>query len=172
MVNKVILVGRLGQDPELRYTQNGQAVASFTMATSESWRDKDGERQERTEWHRIVAWGNQAEFCGNFLHKGRLVYVEGRLQSRDWEDKEGQKRRTTEIIAQKIQGLSRRENGEGGDEAADRRDEQEAAPETPSEESEKPRTRRKRASRKKTESDAGNQPEPEGTDVPNDDIPF
>ncbi len=114
MVNKVILVGRLGVDPELRYTQNGQAVASFTLATSENWRDKDGQRQERTEWHRIVAWGRQAEFCGNFLHKGRLVYVEGRIQSRDWEDREGGKRRTTEIIAQTIQGLSRREGDGGG----------------------------------------------------------
>jgi len=114
MVNKVILVGRLGRDPELRYTQNGQAVASFTVATSEFWRDKDGERQERTEWHRIVAWGRQAEFCGNFLGKGRLVFIEGRIQSRDWEDREGEKRRTTEVVAQNIQALGRREGGDGG----------------------------------------------------------
>jgi single-strand DNA-binding protein len=105
MVNKVILVGRLGRDPELRYTQGGQAVANFTVATNEFWRDKDGEKQERTEWHRIVAWGKQAEFCGNYLTKGRQVYVEGRLQTREWEDKEGEKRRTTEIVANTIQAI-------------------------------------------------------------------
>jgi single-strand DNA-binding protein len=115
MVNKVILLGRLGRDPELRYTQGGQAVANFTIATNESWTNRDGERQERTEWHRIVAWGKQAEFCGNFLSKGRQVYIEGRIQTREWEDKEGEKRRTTEIIAQTIQGLGGR--GEGSSEA-------------------------------------------------------
>jgi len=118
MVNKVILVGRLGRDPEVRYTQGGQAVANFTVATNEFWRDKDGERQERTEWHRIVAWGKQAEFCGNYLTKGRQVYVEGRLQTREWEDKEGEKRRTTEIVANTIQaigGMGRRGEEGGGD---------------------------------------------------------
>ena len=116
MVNKVILVGRLGRDPELRYTQGGQAVANFTVATNEFWRDKDGERQERTEWHRIVAWGKQAEFCGNYLSKGRQVYVEGRLQTREWEDKEGEKRRTTEIVANSIQAIG--PGGRRGEEGA------------------------------------------------------
>jgi len=112
MVNKVILVGHLGRDPEIRYTQSGQAVANFTMATGERWKDKEGELQERTEWHRIVAWGKLAEFCSNYLGKGRQVFIEGRIQSREWEDKQGEKRRTTEIVAQTIQALgARREAG-------------------------------------------------------------
>jgi len=114
MVNKVILVGRLGRDPELRYTQGGQPVANFTLATNERWTGKDGERQERTEWHRIVAWGKLAELCGEYLSKGRQVYLEGRLQTREWEDKEGNKRSTTEINAGTIQFLGSR-NDTGGD---------------------------------------------------------
>ena len=98
-VNKVILVGNLGGDPELRSTPGGTSVASFTLATNESWNDKDGARQERTEWHRIVAWGRLAEICGQYLRKGRQVYIEGRLQTRSWEDKQGNQRKTTEIIA-------------------------------------------------------------------------
>ena len=94
-VNKVILVGNLGRDPELRYTQGGQPVANFTLATNESWNKKDGSgREERTEWHRIVAWGRTAELCAQYLAKGRTVYIEGRLQTREWENKEGQKQRT------------------------------------------------------------------------------
>ena len=105
-VNKVILIGNLGRDPELRYTQSGQAVVNFTLATSENWNDKaSGERVERTEWHRIVVWGRVGENCAKYLAKGRTVYVEGRLQTREWEDKEGQKRRTTEINAQTVQFL-------------------------------------------------------------------
>ncbi len=104
-VNKVILVGNLGRDPELRYTQSGQAVANFTLATTERFSNREGERQERTEWHRIVAWGRTAELCAQYLAKGRSVYIEGRLQTREWEDKEGQKRRTTEITAQTVQFL-------------------------------------------------------------------
>ncbi len=104
-VNKVILIGNLGRDPELRYTQNGQAVANFTLATTESWTNRSGERGERTEWHRIVTWGRTAELCSQYLSKGRTVYVEGRIQTREWEDKEGQKRRTTEINAQTVQFL-------------------------------------------------------------------
>ena len=104
-VNKVILVGNLGRDPELRYTQGGQAVANFTLATTESWMSKDGQKEERTEWHRIVVWGRIAENCAQYLAKGRSVYVEGRLQTREWEDKEGQKRRTTEVSAQNVQFL-------------------------------------------------------------------
>ncbi len=105
-VNKVILIGNLGRDPELRYTQGGQPVTNFTLATSENWTDRQsGERQERTEWHRIVVWGRTGEMCAKYLAKGRTVYVEGRLQTREWEDKEGQKRRTTEINAQTVQFL-------------------------------------------------------------------
>ena len=112
-VNKVILVGNLGRDPELRYTQSGQAVANFTLATTERFSNREGERQERTEWHRIVAWGRTAELCAQYLSKGRSVYIEGRLQTREWEDKEGQKRRTTEITAQTVQFLGGR-GGPGG----------------------------------------------------------
>ncbi len=107
-VNKVILVGHLGRDPELRYTQNGQAVANFSLATSESYSKRDGEREERTEWHRIVAWGRLAEICGEYLSKGRQIYIEGRIQTREWEDREGEKRRTTEIVAREMQMLGRR----------------------------------------------------------------
>lgn len=114
MVNKVILVGRLGRDPELRYTQGGQPVANFSLATNERWTSKDGERQERTEWHRIVVWGKQAELCGEYLSKGRQVYLEGRLQTREWEDKEGNKRQTTEVNANTIQFLGGRGDS-GGD---------------------------------------------------------
>ena len=114
-VNKVILVGNLGRDPELRYTQGGQAVANFTLATTDRFTSKDGgERQERTEWHRIVAWGRTAELCAQYLSKGRSVYVEGRLQTREWEDKEGQKRRTTEVVAQTVQFLGGRDGGGSG----------------------------------------------------------
>jgi len=105
-INKVILIGNLGRDPELRYTQNGQPVANFSLATSENWTDKSsGEKVEKTEWHRIVVWGRTAEHCSQYLAKGRTVYVEGRLQTRDWEDKEGQKRSTTEVNAQTVQFL-------------------------------------------------------------------
>ncbi len=111
-VNKAILVGNLGRDPELRYTPNGQAVTNFSLATNESYTDKSGERVERTEWHRIVAWGKTAELCSQYLSKGRPVYIEGRLQTREWEDKEGVKRQTTEIVANTVQFLGGR--GEGG----------------------------------------------------------
>jgi single-strand DNA-binding protein len=103
-VNKVILLGNLGRDPELRYTPSGQPVANFTVATNESWTKKDGSgREERTEWHRIVAWGRTAELCAQYLAKGRTVYIEGKLQTREWENKEGQKQRTTEIVANTVQ---------------------------------------------------------------------
>src|SRR5262245_1532291 len=115
-VNKVILIGNLGRDPELRYTQSGQAVANFTLATSERFANKSGEQQERTEWHRIVAWGKTGELCAQYLSKGRSVYIEGRLQTREWEDKEGQKRSTTEIVAQNVTFLGgpRGQGGGGG----------------------------------------------------------
>ena len=110
-VNKVILVGNLGRDPELRYTPGGQAVANFTMATTRNWTDKDGKKQERTEWHRIVAWGKLGETCGQYLSKGRQVYIEGRLETREWNDKDGHKRQTTEINALEIVFLG---SGGGG----------------------------------------------------------
>jgi single-strand DNA-binding protein len=113
-VNKAILVGNLGRDPELRHTQNGQAVANFTLATSETWTDKNGERVERTEWHRIVAWGKTGEMCAQYLSKGRTVYVEGRIQTREWEDKTGNKRYTTEINAQTVNFIGPRGSGGGG----------------------------------------------------------
>ena len=98
-VNKVILVGNLGKDPEVRYTQTGSAVANFSIATSEQWNDRDGKRQERTEWHNIVVWDRLAEICNQYLTKGKLVYIEGKLQTREWDDQEGNKRRTTEVVA-------------------------------------------------------------------------
>ena len=104
-VNKVILLGRLGNNPEIRYTPNGQAVANFSIATSESWNDKSGQKQERTEWHRIVVWAKLAELCGQYLAKGRQVYIEGKLQTRQWDDKEGNKRYTTEVVASTVQFL-------------------------------------------------------------------
>ena len=104
-VNKVILVGNLGKDPEVRYTQTGSAVANFSIATSEQWNDRDGKKQERTEWHNIVVWGKQAEHCGQYLSKGRQVYIEGSIRTRSYDDKSGNKRYITEIIAQRIQFL-------------------------------------------------------------------
>ena len=101
-VNKVILVGNLGADPEVRYTQGGQAVTELRMATSEQWTDKDGQRQERTEWHAVSVWGKTAELCGQHLAKGRSVYVEGRLESREYTDKEGVKRKVWEVRADKV----------------------------------------------------------------------
>ncbi len=104
-INKVILVGRLGQDPELKYTPSGMAVCNFSIATSENWTDKSGQKQERTEWHRIVVWGKLAEISGKYLAKGRQAYVEGQLQTRSWEAQDGQKRYTTEIVAKNVQFL-------------------------------------------------------------------
>ena len=104
-VNKVILVGRLGADPEVRYTNTGTPVANFNIATSTSFTDKSGERTERTEWHRIVAFGKLGEICGEYLAKGKQIYIEGRLQTRDREDRDGNKRKTTEIIANTMQML-------------------------------------------------------------------
>ena len=103
-VNKVILVGRLGADPEVKAIGSGSTVARLNIATSESW-VKDGQRQERTEWHRVTVWGKLAEICGKHLAKGRQVYVEGKLQTRQWEDQQGQKRYTTEIVANTVQFL-------------------------------------------------------------------
>ena len=98
-VNKAILVGRLGKDPEIKYTPSGTAIANFTIATSENYKDKDGQKQERTEWHRIVAFGKLAEICGEYLAKGKQVYIEGRIQTRSWDDKDGNKKYMTEMVA-------------------------------------------------------------------------
>ena len=127
-VNKVILVGNLGRDPELRYTQSGSAVANFTVATNERWRDKDGNNQERTEWHRIVVWGRTAENCAQYLQKGRSVYIEGRLQTREWEDKDGNKRSTTEINALNVQFLGGRDGSGAGGGDSDRGDSDRGGP--------------------------------------------
>ena len=104
-VNKVIVLGRLGQDPELKHTAGGSPVTNLSVATNESWVDKQGQKQERTEWHRVVVWGKLAELCNQYLAKGRQVYVEGRLQTRSWEDNQGQKRYTTEITANTVEFL-------------------------------------------------------------------
>ncbi len=116
-VNKVILVGRLGKDPEIRSTPNGNSVAKFSLATDDRYTDKSGEKQERTEWHNIVAWGKLAEICGQYLRKGKLIYIEGSIRTDSWDDKEtGQKKYRTEIIANQMQMLDRKgdENGGGG----------------------------------------------------------
>jgi single-strand DNA-binding protein len=112
-VNKVILVGRLGRDPETRFTGGGQAVANFSVATDESYKDKNGERQKRTEWHKIVVWGKQAEIAQQYLKKGSLLYIEGRIQSREWQDKEGQKRTSFEIVASNFRMLGGRGDAGG-----------------------------------------------------------
>lgn len=111
-VNKVILIGNLGQEPEVRYMPNGNAVANITVATSENWKDQQGQMQERTEWHRVVLYRRLAEIAGEYLHKGAKVYLEGRLQTREWQDQQGQKRYTTEIVANEMQMLDGR--GQGG----------------------------------------------------------
>ena len=104
-VNKVILVGNLGKDPEVRFTNSGSAVARLSIATSEVWNDRDGNRQERTEWHNVVVWGKQGEHCGQYLAKGRQVYVEGSIRTRSYDDKSGNKRYVTEVVAQRVQFL-------------------------------------------------------------------
>lgn len=107
-VNKVILVGNLGRDPEMRYMPSGDALASFSVATTDSWKDKNGQKQERTEWHRISMFGKLAEIAGEYLKKGSSVYIEGRLQTRKWQDKEGNERQTTEVVADRMQMLGGR----------------------------------------------------------------
>jgi single-strand DNA-binding protein len=105
MVNKVFLIGNLGKDPDLRYTQAQQPVANLSVATTEKWTDKNGQKQEKTEWHRVQVWGKQAEFCGQSLKKGDQVYVEGGIRTQKWKDKEGRDRYTTEVVAFRIYGL-------------------------------------------------------------------
>jgi single-strand DNA-binding protein len=113
-VNKVILVGRLGRDPETRYTGGGQAVCNFSMATDETFKDRSGERQKRTEWHKIVVWAKQAEIAQQYLKKGSLIYLEGRIQSREWTDKENQKRTSFEIVATNFRMLGSKSDSMGG----------------------------------------------------------
>jgi len=111
MLNKVMIIGNLGADPEQRQAQSGSSVTSFTVATSERWKGKDGQQQEQTEWHRVVTFGRLAEICGQYLFKGSKVYIEGRLQTKQWEDKDGNKRYTTEIVAREMKMLdSKRED--------------------------------------------------------------
>jgi single-strand DNA-binding protein len=117
-VNKVILVGNLGRDPEVRYTPDNSAITNVSIATTDVWRDKSGEKQERTEWHRVAFFGKLAEIAGEYLKKGSQVYVEGRLQTRKWQDKEGQERYTTEIVADRMQMLGSR-GGMGMGDAAE-----------------------------------------------------
>ena len=112
-VNKVILVGRLGKDPEVRYSNNGNAITNFNLATSRVYKNKQGEKVDETEWHRCVSFGRTAEVCGEYLHKGSLIYVEGRLQTRDWEDKDGNKRWTTEIIIDNMRMLGSKNDRDG-----------------------------------------------------------
>jgi single-strand DNA-binding protein len=114
MVNEAIIIGNLGQDPELRHTGSGTAVCSLSVATNRKWKNKDGELQDDTQWHKVVVWDKQAESCAEYLSKGRQVYVRGRLQTRDWEDKEGVKRYTTEIVAQEVKFLGGKDGGGSG----------------------------------------------------------
>ena len=114
-LNKCMIIGNLGRDPEMRYTPSGQAVTQFTVAVNRNYKDQQGERQEETEWFRVVAWGQQAEFAAEYLRKGAKVFVEGRLQTRQWEGQDGQKRYTTELVANTIQNLERRAREDTGD---------------------------------------------------------
>lgn len=107
-INKVILIGNLGRDPEVRYTPSGTAVANFSLATTDNWTNKDGEKESHTEWHRIVAWGRLGEVCGEYLAKGKQVYIEGRIRTNEWEDQEGNKRETKEIVVSNMQMLGPR----------------------------------------------------------------
>jgi single-strand DNA-binding protein len=121
MINKVILIGNLGDAPEVRFTQDGTPAASFTVATTEKWKDKSGQAQEKTEWHNVVAWKRLAEICGEYLSKGSRVYIEGKLQTRKWQDKNGQDRYTTEIVANEMKMLSTRagQAAQGGHDTGD-----------------------------------------------------
>jgi single-strand DNA-binding protein len=119
MINKAIIIGNLGSDPEVRYTQSGTAVANFNVATTEKWKGKDGQMQEQTEWHRVVAFDRLAEICGEYLSKGSKVYIEGRIQTRSWNDKDGNKRYTTEIVAKDMKMLTPKGGAASGGNYAD-----------------------------------------------------
>lgn len=150
-VNKVILIGRVGQDPEIRYTSSGAPVAHFSVATDESFKDRGGEQKQHTEWHRIVAWSKLAEICGEYLTKGKLVYIEGSIRSNQWQDQSGNKRTTYEIVARNMQMLGSRSDAERSTQAAARS----ASQPQPSEEQYESRP----------------EPPPEG-EITDDDIPF
>ena len=151
-VNKVILIGRVGRDPEVRYTSGGSPVATFSLATDESFKGRNGEQQQHTEWHRVVAWSKLAEICGEYLTKGKQVYIEGTIRSRQWEDQSGNKRTSYEIIARNMQMLGSRSDADraaaGGSRPAG------------------PRTQAPEES-----FDSGPEPSPEG-EITDDDIPF
>jgi len=115
-LNKALLIGNLGQDPELRYTPSGRAVANFSIATTEQWKDKDGQKQERTDWHRIVLWGRQAEIAKDYLRKGKQIYLEGRIQTRSYDDKDGNKKWITEVVGDRFLMLGRKDDTPGADE--------------------------------------------------------
>ena len=122
-LNKVMVIGHLGRDPEMRYTPSGRPVTTFTVAVSRTWNTADGERRSETEWFNIVAWGNLAEICKQYLHKGQQVYIEGRLQTRQWEDKEGQKHKKVEVVANEMMMLGdRRENNKTSEDSNDEDD--------------------------------------------------
>lgn len=119
MMNKVMLIGRLGKDPDVKYTPDGTMVTTFRLATDEQWKDKNGEKVQRTEWHQIVTYRKLAEICGNYLVKGKLVFIEGKIQTRSWEDKEGVKKYTTEIIASNMQMLDSKGQGKTSESSSD-----------------------------------------------------
>ncbi len=130
-LNKVMLIGNLGKDPEVRYTAAGTAVASFSIATSERFKNKSGEWEEKTEWHNVTLWARLAEIAGEYLAKGKTVYIEGRLQTRKWQDRDGKDRYTTEIVGEKMQMLSGKGEGGGGRQGAGRAESQEPGFEEP-----------------------------------------
>ena len=134
MLNKVMIIGRLGKEPELKYTQSGMPIANMTIATSESYKDRDGQRQERTEWHRVTVFDKAAENCGKFLAKGSLVFVEGKLQTRKYQDNSGQDRYVTEIRAERVQFLERRQEGEQTERQQPRQQRQDWRDEPPTDE--------------------------------------
>ncbi|HZT71596.1 MAG TPA: single-stranded DNA-binding protein [Terriglobia bacterium] len=152
-VNKVILIGRVGRDPEVRYTPSGSPVATFSIATDESFKDRNGQQQQHTEWHRIVAWNKLAEICGEYLTKGKQVYIEGSIRSRQWEDQSGNKRTSYEIIARNMQMLGSRADAERPTAAGASRP---VPPQGPASED---------------RYDAGVEPPPEG-EITDEDIPF
>jgi len=157
-VNKVILIGRLGKDPEIKYTPSGAPMAKFTLATDESFKDKTGQQQKRTEWHNIVAWNKLAEICGEYLTKGKQVYIEGRIQSRQWEDQSGNKRTAYDIVAQRMQMLGSRADTERYAAASEER----ATPERPAP-----------ATSPSSASSASPAPEPAAEpEITDEDIPF
>jgi single-strand DNA-binding protein len=160
-LNKVLLLGNLGKDPEVRYTASGKAMATFSLATSYTWRDQDGNDQEKTEWHRIVAWGRLGEICGEYLSKGKQVFIEGRIQSRDWEDQDGNKRTTVEIIATDLIMLSGSGSGGGGGQGRESREYDD-------------RPKKQPPSRPRTGGEQGKRPDHGRSEPPppEDDIPF